>query len=202
LARSPARTNLSCVHSDRAVSGMLQLISRRPNAIRFLAILMLACGARDLQAQTASAPAPTSGPFKVCDVQIPGPAKLPPAGSPPVVYVLVPCFRKQGGSSVVEPQTYLYYIQTKRSLPSQDVWVPYNDDTEASLKADFRRLWATTFLDDLSIETFDYTFANGVIGKVILYDMEERQRVKVVDYAGTKQLESTKIDERLKDENV
>ena len=116
-----------------------------------------------------------------------------------MVYLLMPCFQKQGGSSVVEPQTYLYYMQTKRSLPSQDVWVPYTEETEATLKQDFKRLWATGFLDDLSIETFDYTFANGVIGKVVLYDMEERQRVKVVDYAGTKQLESTKIDEKLKD---
>ena len=165
-------------------------------------MVTLACGARDLHAQSASTETPTPSPLTVCGVPISPPAKLPPADSPPIVYVLVPCFQKQGGSSVVEPQTYLYYIQTKRSLPSQDVWVPYTEATEASLKADFRRLWATTFLDDLKIETFDYTFANGVIGKVILYDMEERQRVKVVDYAGTKQLESTKIDERLKDENV
>jgi outer membrane protein insertion porin family len=116
--------------------------------------------------------------------------------------VLIPCFQKQGGASVVEPQTYLYYIQTKPSRPSQDVWVTYDDTTETSLKQDFRRLWATNFLDDLKIETFDYVFANGVIGKVVVYDMEERQRVKVVDYVGTKQLESTKIDERLKDKNV
>jgi outer membrane protein insertion porin family len=181
---------------------MLLLHSPRPNVIRWLAIFMLACGARDLHAQTAPASTPASNPMTVCGLPIPAPSKLPPAGSPPMVYVLIPCFQKQGGSSVVEPQTYLYYMQTKRSLPSQDVWVPYNDDTEATLKQDFKRLWATGFLDDLSIETFDYPFANGVIGKVVLYDMEERQRVKVVDYTGTKQLESTKIDEKLKDENV
>src|SRR6266542_4130036 len=210
LARSPARTNLSCVRRPIR-SGMFQSISCRPSLIRSLAIVLLACGTRDLQAQSAStstpdrsdqapplaSPAPTTGPLTVCNVRVGPPAKLPPPGSPPVVYVLIPCFQKQGGASVVEPQTYLYYIQAKPSRPSQDVWVTYDATTEATLKQDFRRLWATNFLDDLKIETFDYVFANGVIGKVVLYDMEERQRVKVVDYAGTKQLEATKIDEKL-----
>jgi outer membrane protein insertion porin family len=181
---------------------MLQSNTRRPNFFHSLAIVILACGARDLYAQPAPAPAPTDGPLTVCNVSVGPPAKLPPSGSGPVVYVLIPCFQKQGGASVVEPQTYLYYIQAKPSKPSQDVWVPYDESTEVTLKADFRRLWATNFLDDLKVETFDYVFANGVIGKVIVYDMEERQRVKIVDYSGTKQVEATKIDERLKDENV
>ena len=68
--------------------------------------------------------------------------------------------------------------------------------------SDFRSLWATNFLDDLSIEVTDYTFPNGVIGKLVKYDIEERQRIKIVDYTGSKQLESTKIDEKLKEENV
>ena len=48
----------------------------------------------------------------------------------------------------------------------------------------------------------DYLFSNGVVGKLVTYDMEERQRIKIVDYTGSKQLESTKIDEKLKEENV
>ncbi len=133
---------------------------------------------------------------------MPPPARLPPAGSPPVIYQIAPCFQKQGGVSSVEPQTYLYYIQTRPSQPSQNIWVPYDAQAEERLLADFRALWATNFLDDLSIEVTDYVFANGVIGKLVKYDMEERQRVKIVDYAGTKQLESTKIDEKLKEENI
>ncbi len=133
---------------------------------------------------------------------MPPPARLPPAGSPPVIYQIAPCFEKQGGISSVEAATYLYYIQTRPSLPSQNQWVPYDAAAEERLRADFRSLWATNFLDDLSIEVLDYQFSNGVVGKLIKYDLEERQRIKIVDYTGSKQLESTKIDEKLKEESV
>src|SRR6185295_3956667 len=65
-----------------------------------------------------------------------------------------------------------------------------------------RSLWATNFLDDLSIEVTDYVFPNGVVGKLVKYDIEERQRIKIVDYTGSKELQSTKIEEKLKEENV
>ena len=119
-----------------------------------------------------------------------------------MILAIAPCFEKQGGTSAVEPQTYLYYIQTRPSLPSQNQWVPYDDAAEEKLHADFRALWATNFLDDLSIEVIDYPLSNGVIAKLVKYDLEERQRIKIVDYTGSKQLESTKIDEKLKEENV
>ncbi len=153
-------------------------------------------------ATPAPAAATPTSQLVVCGQPYTPPAKQPAAGSGPVLLAIAPCFDKQGGASVIEPQTYLYYIQTRASRPSQDVWVPFNDTTENQLHDDFRRLWATNFLDDLSIETKDYTFPNGVVGKIVLYNMEERQRVKVVEYAGTKQLEQTKIDEALKDQNI
>jgi outer membrane protein assembly factor BamA len=52
------------------------------------------------------------------------------------------------------------------------------------------------------IETQDYVFSNGVVGKLITYNMEERQRVKIVDYVGSKKIETTKIDEKLKEANA
>ena len=64
---------------------------------------------------------------------------------------------------------------------------------------DFKRLWATGFLDDLSIETTDYTFANGAIGKIVVFRMEERQRIKIVDYKGSTHLEQSKLEERLRE---
>ena len=48
----------------------------------------------------------------------------------------------------------------------------------------------------------DYAFTNGVIGKIVIYHMEERQRVKIVDFVGSKEIEQTKIDEKLREENV
>ena len=57
--------------------------------------------------------------------------------------------------SIIEAQTYLYYIQTPLSRPADSVWVPFNEQTEQSLLEDFKRLWATSFLDNLWIETLD-----------------------------------------------
>jgi len=93
-------------------------------------------------------------PAIVCGQTVPVPAKLPPTGSGPVVYALMLCFEKQGGSSVIDQNTYLYYLQVKDqvSRPSQDRWVPYTDTTEQTILGDFKRLWATSFLDDLAID--------------------------------------------------
>jgi outer membrane protein assembly factor BamA len=68
--------------------------------------------------------------------------------------------------------------------------------------SDFRALWNTNFLEDLSIEVTDYEFPNGTVGKIVTYNMEERQRVKIVDYQGSKQIDRTKIDEKLRERNV
>jgi outer membrane protein insertion porin family len=142
------------------------------------------------------------GPFWFCGAERAAPAKQPPPASTPVVLAFGPCFPTQGGVSVIEPETYLYYIQLKPSRPSQDTWVPWNDDAEKTILEDFKRLWGTNFLDNLSVDVTDYTFPNGAVGKLIAYNMEERQRVKIVDYVGTRKLEQTKIDEKLKEESA
>jgi outer membrane protein insertion porin family len=86
------------------------------------------------------------------------------------------------------------------SLPSQNVWKPYNQAAEQTIIGDHKRLWATNFLDDLKIEAIDFPFSNGVIGKVIVYDMEERQRIKNTIYnEGTKAIEQSKVEERLRE---
>src|SRR4029077_8576998 len=56
--------------------------------------------------------------------------------------------------------------------------------------------------DNLFIDVTDYKFPNGTIGKIVTYHMEERQRVKIVDYVGSKKIETAKIDEKLKDANA
>jgi outer membrane protein insertion porin family len=155
--------------------------------------------------QGAKNPQP-SGTMPVCGgmYQISPPAKLPPANSGPVIYQVGPCFEKQGGFSVVDPQTYLYYMEIAHQVsdPAADRWVAYNDKSEQTILADFKRLWATNFLDDLSAETYDYVFSNGVVGKIVLYNMEERQRVKIVDYVGSKKVEMSKIDDELKKKSI
>ena len=101
------------------------------------------------------------------------------------------------------PQTYLYYMPQSVdlvSLPSQNMWKPYNEAAEQIIIGDHKRLWATNFLDDLKIEAVDFPFSNGVIGKVIVYEMEERQRIKNTVYnEGTKAIEQAKVEERLRE---
>ena len=131
-------------------------------------------------------------------VQPAAPRRMPPAGSGPVVWPTEIRFHPVN-ESIIEPQTYLYYIQTPLSRPSEGAWVPFNDATEKSLLEDFKRLWATNFLDNLWIETLDEPFENGVMGKHVIYHMEERPRVKIVDYTGSTKVERTKIDEKMKE---
>jgi outer membrane protein insertion porin family len=151
--------------------------------------------------QAAQAPA---GSQTVCGQPVPTPKTMPPAGSGPVVFQIVPCFEKQGGYPVVEANTYLFYIEAKSRLSNAllNKWVPYDESTEQIIRDDFKRLWATNFLDDLQIRTEDYVFPNGVIGKMIVYDMEERQRVKIVDYEGLKKVDQSKIEEKLKEKAI
>ena len=126
------------------------------------------------------------------------PLRQPPAGSGPVIRTTELRFHPVN-TSEIEAQTYLYYIQTALSRPAENVWVPYNEQTEQSLLADFKRLWATNFLDNLWIETLDVPFPNGVMGKHVIYHMEERPRVKIVDYTGSTKVERTKVDEKMKE---
>jgi outer membrane protein insertion porin family len=153
-------------------------------------------------AQPQAPPPPASTAPTICDTPVGPPRALPPAGSGPVIYVIAPCFRKQGGSPLVEAETYMYYIKTRGSQPSQNIWVPFDANAEQVLLEDFKRLWATNFLDDLAIQVDDYVFSNGVVGKLITYDMEERERVKVVSYEGSKKIDRTKIDEKLKEAGI
>jgi outer membrane protein insertion porin family len=143
-----------------------------------------------------------SNPETVCDLPVPKPAASPAAGSGPMALAVMMCFSKQGGTSMVEPETYLYYIQFRPSEPSRDRWVPYDADAERVLLEDFRRLWATNFLDDLTIEALDYTFANGAPGKIVVFHLEERQRVKLIDYDGATRVTRSDINDRLKERGV
>jgi outer membrane protein insertion porin family len=131
--------------------------------------------------------------------QAPQPVRLPPPDSPPLLRYIELRFPTQGNVSVIDPQTYQYYIQTKPSRSSDGVWSPFD---EKPILEDFKRLWATNFLDNLWVEVKDAPYDNGVVGKHVIFNMEERQRVKIVDYSGSKKIEQSKIEEKLRDESV
>jgi outer membrane protein insertion porin family len=151
--------------------------------------------------QLAPAEAPAL-PATICNQQVPEPARLPPTTAGPVLTAVMLCFEKQGGSPVVEANTYLYYMQAKGSRPSLNEWIKFDDSVQQVALADFKRLWATNFLDDLAIEVREVKYANGVLGKVLVYNMEERQRVKIVDYVGTEKVDTSKIEEALKGKSI
>jgi outer membrane protein insertion porin family len=124
---------------------------------------------------------------------------LPPAESGPLVRFIELRFEPVN-VSLIEPQTYLYYIQTQPSRGTDGVWVPFTEATEQTLLGDFKRLWATNFLDNLRIEIVDEPYANGVQGKRIIFHMEERPRVKIIDYP--EKIDRSKLDEKMKEANV
>ncbi len=125
----------------------------------------------------------------------------PPDGSGPVLRAVELCFPTQGNVSSIEFETYLYYIKTRGSRPSQNAWVPFTPEVEKDLVEDFKRLWATNFLDDLAVEVVDTAYPNGVVGKYVRFRLEERQRVKIVEYVGSDKIEATKVDEKLREIN-
>ena len=142
-----------------------------------------------------------------CGSPVAAPTALPPVGSPPFVWILQPCFNSQGGSSTIENETYMYYIQLRPSTPSQKTFIWYDQATEQTMLSDFKRLWATNFLDDLSIEVTDHTFANGTVGKIVTYHMEERERVKIVDYRDIDEksisiIKRSDIDDKLRERSI
>jgi outer membrane protein insertion porin family len=159
----------------------------------------LLCAAQLLTSALASA---QENPETVCGMALPRPAASPPPSPDPITLAMVMCFGNSNETPVIDPQTYLYYIQFRASQPSRGIWVPYDDAAERTLLEDFRRLWATNFLANLSIEALDYTFANGTPGKVIVVRLEERRRVRLVDYEGAERVSRTDIDERFKDKGI
>jgi len=101
--------------------------------------VVLSLAAAPLAAQDTQA-TPALAPIPFCGQQVAAPRAQPPAGSAPVVLAFGPCFEAQGGTSVVESQTYLYYIHLKQSRPSEGVWVTYDETAEKTIGEDFHRL--------------------------------------------------------------
>ncbi len=138
--------------------------------------------------------------------QAPPPTEaLPPDGSPPLLRTLELRFpTHENGVGSVEYETYLYYMQLTEHLssPSQGKWAPYTEATERIILEDFQRLWDLGFLSDLWIEVVDDPYANGVEGKRVVFNLEERQRVKIVTYEGSEELKPEDINLNLGDNGV
>ena len=129
---------------------------------------------------------------------------LPPEGSPILLKQVELRFPTQGNVGGVDYDTYLYYMEIKDyiSLPSQGKWVPYSEATEQIVLDDHERLWNTGFLSDLWIEVIDDPYSNGVPAKRIIFNLEERERVKIVSYEGSDELKVEDINLNLEEQGI
>ena len=158
-------------------------------------LLLLAVSARAQEASTQPSTADAAGPVESC----PAPVKQPPEGSPKLLRCISLVFHPDGTSSL-DPATYVYYMKRQSGSNSAlDQWVPYQ---EQEILDDFWRLWNTGFLDDLWVERIDEPYENGTPAEHIVYHMEERSRLKLVDYTGSKIVEISKIEEAEKNAGV
>jgi outer membrane protein insertion porin family len=173
----------------------------------FLGVGVAATSANAQQPAPPSTPISVAGVKTACGTEPPAPVALPPAGSPPFIWTLELCFDRQGGTSTVDNETYLYWIKLQTSQTRLGQFVPYDEKAEEQMIADFKALWATRFLEDLSVEVTDHTFENGAVGKMVVYRMEERERVKIVDYRNAKGdsisiIKRSDIDDKLRERNI
>jgi outer membrane protein assembly factor BamA len=167
-----------------------------------LALALLALAAGPAAAQAAAPPVgPQATQVAPCP-ELP-PAQLPPAGSPTLLRC-VQLVAHPVNETIVDGATYGYHIKTPLPNPAERRFPAYD---EASILADFTNLWRTNFLDNLWVEVFDEPYPNGVQGKHVVFHIEERARVKVVDFVpepATDKLkvELSKIDAALAENNV
>ncbi len=145
-------------------------------SLAVLSTLFVATPSHAQRLRTLSTTSTPAAPNRICGQRVPAPAALPPADSVPVVYLISPCFERQGGRPRLNPESYLQDIQLKPSRPSSGEWTPYDAAAEQMIVQDFERLSTNPAhpLVDLTIEIRDYTFSNGVVGKLVIYDMIER----------------------------
>ena len=109
----------------------------------------------------------------VCGSSVAIPDVAPPSGSGPVVLMAAPCLI-QDDVTPFFPPAYGRHIELPVSRPLDGVWVPYDANTMKLMQGDYKRLWDTGLLSDLTFSITDYTFPNGVIGKLIAYTLKER----------------------------
>ena len=126
---------------------------------------------QSLQNLKANLSAPDTS--SICGQSVVDPSVLPPSNSGPVVFLVAPCFGRPGAVARMSGREFLQDVRLKPSRPSTGLWVPYDSAAERAILEDFQRLWANHKLADLSVEILNHRFSNGVIGKVITYNITE-----------------------------
>lgn len=126
-----------------------------------------------LGSSACAAKAASFATIPICGNSVAIPDVLPPSGSGPVVLMAAPCLLRDDGTSVI-PEDYRRYVLLQTSRPLDGVWIPYDENTTEAMQADYRRLWNTGRLSDLTFTVTEYAFPNGTIGKIVTYTLKER----------------------------
>ncbi len=102
----------------------------------------------------------------------------PPAASPELTrFIELNCPTQREECSREFARQVLPHLEVRDhiSLPSQERWVPYAE-TESFIRSDAERLWNTGILESLWVEVRDdEPWANGVVGKRIIFNMVKRE---------------------------
>ena len=125
--------------------------------------------------------------------------KNPPAAGSPEMVRCIQIKAHPTDETTIPYETYNHRLTAPRSLGHEGKWAPYD---EKAIQSDFWNLWRLGFLENLWVEVIDEPFDNGVIGKHVVFHIEERPRVKVVDYEGSKQVDRAKIEEALDEKSL
>jgi hypothetical protein len=141
------------------------------------ALALIGVWASPSQAQTlrglTAVTAQSSESATICGQAIPEPQVLPPITGGPIVYMLGPCFDGRGRPKSGTAVAWLDDIQLRPSRPTEGIWVPFDGNAERVILEDFQRLWRNHGLDNLNVDIRDYRFSNGVVGKLVVYNIKE-----------------------------
>ena len=109
-----------------------------------------------------------------------GQAPQPPAGSPPLLRTVEFRFPTQGNVPQRGVEDYVMQAEVVRhvSAPMHEKWVPYAE-AEPYILADADRYWTSGQFETLWVEVRDWPFANGVIGRQLVFNFVERPDVAV-----------------------
>lgn len=132
-------------------------------------------------------------------------APMPPEDSPELLRNIEVRFpNTPDNGSYINPLDYVFYMDVADhvSLPSQDKWMPYTEETERIIREDFHSLWDTGFLNDLWIEVIDEPWDNGVVGKRVIFNLEERARVKFFTFEGSEAVDRGDIDTAMQENGM
>jgi hypothetical protein len=129
--------------------------------------------AQTLRGLTAVSNGQSTESATICGQAIPAPRVLPPATSGPIVYIIGPCFDGRGRPKTGRALAWLDDIQLRPSRPTEGVWIPFDGNAERVIFEDFQRLRSNHALDEIAIDVRDYRFSNGVIGKLVAYNIKE-----------------------------